>query len=371
MASDSSDKSSIWDDIVDLFSPDKPNVDPDLATELDDARAKRIENIPTIWLLGKTGAGKSSFVKSLTQFLDVQIGNGFKPCTQTTDEYLYPADEPIIRILDTRGLGEAGYNHSEDLNDIALRADMVIVLAKVDEPDQSDILEALKSLKSSDIHSDLLVLHTAAKSIDSKDTDRLIALNKESFDRTWKKNITHIEVDFSEEEYGLDLVLEALSDLLPVVKLKLDLNQVSSEESNNFGHLQTMVYSYSGTAAIAAAVPTAGPTLAMITQGKMMADIAEHMEMEWDRNSLLTFLGALGTSFVVQQLAIYGVRTLISVIPWVGSAVNATLTFGTTYAFGRATAYYLYKEKSGEQVSTEELRSIYMSAFERGKQVET
>ena len=43
--------------------------------------------LPVVWLLGKTGAGKSSLVRALTEQSDAEIGNGFQPCTRTARRY--------------------------------------------------------------------------------------------------------------------------------------------------------------------------------------------------------------------------------------------------------------------------------------------
>ncbi|MGI9441201.1 MAG: hypothetical protein ACR2N1_01975, partial [Rubripirellula sp.] len=40
-------------------------------------------HLPTLWLLGKTGAGKSTLVQSITGNSQAEIGKGFRPCTRT------------------------------------------------------------------------------------------------------------------------------------------------------------------------------------------------------------------------------------------------------------------------------------------------
>ena len=67
--------------------------------------------VPVLWLFGKTGSGKSSIVRYLTGATQAEIGNGFRPQTTNSSQYDFPESEhPIIRFLDTRGLGEAGYD---------------------------------------------------------------------------------------------------------------------------------------------------------------------------------------------------------------------------------------------------------------------
>src|ERR1700683_2959134 len=72
--------------------------------------------IPCLWLLGKTGSGKTSIVRFLTGAADAEIGRGFRPQTQYSRLFNFPDDDvPILKFLDTRGLGEAGYDPAEDL----------------------------------------------------------------------------------------------------------------------------------------------------------------------------------------------------------------------------------------------------------------
>ncbi|OQX04763.1 MAG: kinase, partial [Thiothrix lacustris] len=68
---------------------------------------RQARTLPTLWLLGKTGAGKSSLIHALTGDTKIAIGNGFQPCTQTAQAYDYPSTTPLLRFLDTRGLAEA------------------------------------------------------------------------------------------------------------------------------------------------------------------------------------------------------------------------------------------------------------------------
>lgn len=48
----------------------------------------------------------------------MEVGNGFAPCTMTAMSYAFPQDTPVMRFLDTRGLGEADYDPDEDLKEI-------------------------------------------------------------------------------------------------------------------------------------------------------------------------------------------------------------------------------------------------------------
>jgi len=67
-----------------------------------DERKHQVEPaVPVIWLLGKTGAGKTSLVRALTG--EGEVGNGFAPGTRGAATHDFPATAPAVRFLDTRG----------------------------------------------------------------------------------------------------------------------------------------------------------------------------------------------------------------------------------------------------------------------------
>jgi hypothetical protein len=91
----------------------------DAAADADAPGAEEVRSrataAPIIWLLGKTGAGKTSIVAAITGESRAKIGNGFSRCTSQSQIYDWPADAPILRFLDTRGLEEVAYDPAEDI----------------------------------------------------------------------------------------------------------------------------------------------------------------------------------------------------------------------------------------------------------------
>src|ERR1700692_4590110 len=81
----------------------------------EDARKRAQSIAPVVWLLGKTGAGKTAIVAALTGDPRAEGGGGFEPCTQTAAFYDAPPEVPLLRFLDTRGLGEADYDPARDI----------------------------------------------------------------------------------------------------------------------------------------------------------------------------------------------------------------------------------------------------------------
>ncbi|HNM00679.1 MAG TPA: GTPase domain-containing protein, partial [Nitrosomonas sp.] len=72
--------------------------------------------LPVFWLIGKTQSGKTSIIHALTGSEAAEIGNGLQPCTRFSSFYDFPAQMPVVRFLDTRGLGEIDYDPSEDIH---------------------------------------------------------------------------------------------------------------------------------------------------------------------------------------------------------------------------------------------------------------
>src|SRR5256885_16942085 len=106
-----------------------------LSPQLDEAmlkstleRVRRGAPPPVIWLFGKVQSGKTSIIRALTGAERVQIGSGFAPCTRWAARYDFPqADFPLAVFLDTRGLGEAGYDPREDCAAFQVEAHMLLV----------------------------------------------------------------------------------------------------------------------------------------------------------------------------------------------------------------------------------------------------
>ena len=77
------------------------------AADTESARKCAQGSALVVWLLGKTGAGKTAIIAALTGDPRAEVGQGFEPCTRTAAFYDVPREAPLLRFLDTRGLGEA------------------------------------------------------------------------------------------------------------------------------------------------------------------------------------------------------------------------------------------------------------------------
>src|SRR5215470_6938316 len=102
---------------------------------------------PVIWLFGKVQSGKTSIIRALTGAERAHIGSGFTPCTRWAERYDFPnADVPLAVFLDTRGLGEAGYDPQEDFAAFQGEAQMLLVVVKAMDMALEHLLGALKTI---------------------------------------------------------------------------------------------------------------------------------------------------------------------------------------------------------------------------------
>ena len=68
---------------------------------------------------------------SLTGSSRAAIGNGFQPCTRTSQLYSFPETEDcLLKFLDTRGLGEVNYDPAEDIKVLENQAHLLIVVMR-------------------------------------------------------------------------------------------------------------------------------------------------------------------------------------------------------------------------------------------------
>ena len=361
-----------------------PAVNPDLAPAFDEWQ----KHIPTLWLLGKTGAGKSTIIQTLTGNSLVEIGNGFQPCTRTAHQYLYPVESPLVCFLDTRGLGEADYDPSEDIAMCSGKSHALMVVMKAEEPEQSGLLNALKQIKRSGVIKHLLVIHTAVNSIvDTQERQQAIDYNHQRVMEIWgikptqwqsqTATIYHpIVVDLipdDEQFIGLDDLHRALTDALPMLSLLSNQQAHTNREEQNFYQLRQEVLWYAGAAGASDAIPAVGLFSVPAIQGKMLHSLANQYGVSWNKKDYAEFVGMLGSGFLLQYLSKLGLNQLVKFIPaygqTVGSATAAAMSFSSTYAIGRAACMYLYHRSKGEPISKDQIKLAYQQAFTTVKNI--
>ena len=331
--------------------------------------------LPTLWLLGKTGAGKSSLVRVVTADTEVEIGAGYKPCTQSSHSYDFPPDKPLFRFLDTRGLAEADYDAQADIAVLQATSNAVVLVMKLDDPEQSSVLGALRQIKKNKGLRQILLVHTGLNLLpDADDWQRCQQFNQAQVEQLWGQAIPAVAVDLvsaDAERNGQVDLLAALGALLPILALAQEREQQQDLEQDSFLQLKNELLWYAGIAGTSDTLPGVGLVSVPLLQAKMLHSLAQHYGVHWGRREMSEFFGTLGTGFGIQYAAKLGIRQLVKLLPVYGQTAGAAsagvMSFSTTYAIGRVACHYLFHKCRGEPLSRDALQSLYQEAFSSAK----
>ena len=129
---------------------------------------------PHIFLIGRTGVGKSSLINALCGSYVAPVSDT-KSCTKNAQVYqCMDGDRTLMEILDTRGIAE-----SESLNTVISAEDMLINQVNEFSPDVAIFM--LNCTHRDDVNSDVLFLKKLAKSYAEINSMRLpivVVINK-------------------------------------------------------------------------------------------------------------------------------------------------------------------------------------------------
>ena len=359
----------------------------EVSSETGDERRQEVESatekvVPMIWLLGKTAAGKSSIVKCVTGASEIAIGNGYRPCTRTADIFVYPPGQPLLKFLDTRGLGETGYDPAEDIRECMEHSHVVVAVAKLDDPNQQELCDVLKTVSRKARGTEILLVLTGKGCVpEDGERSRARAQVREMVGEAVGRDVPWIELELAgpttagrESREDRDKLVDALSDLLKVPAFVLSRRERSSAEGNEFSNHRNTVLWYAASAGASDTLPVVGAGSVIAAQSAMLVALGRRYEVEWTLPLLLQLKACLGTALLLRYGVNLGLRQFGKLIPVYGQTVGAlaagTISFTATYALGRAAAYFLFQVREGREVSPEELRDLYKQAFQSGKNTE-
>ncbi|MCK9563766.1 MAG: GTP-binding DUF697 domain-containing protein [Bacteroidales bacterium] len=357
------------------------------------------DSAPVIWLLGKTGAGKTSVIAALTGDGHDRIGNGYQPCTRTSQLYDFPAGTPLIRFLDTRGLDEAGYDPTEDLAWHQSQAHLIMVVMRLDDPAQDNVIKALAAARKAQPRWPVVVLHTALHDLYPANGDHPASYpfsggdddmanpaipaplrNALTYQRKLFRGIkgappVFVAVDFTREaegfipaDYGREALIDALLATAPealrlLVQLKLR-QQGQTSSSDLAPQLNTRILYWAAAASAVGAAPVVGLATVPATQLAMLAQLGKAYGITWDRKHLAALLGMLGVAIVTTQGSLLALRQLAKLGAWL-IPVAAAQDYAATYALGRAACVYLEAGRNNSKADAEQVKAVFLSSLKQ------
>lgn len=387
-----------WRRLRDVLS--SPHVDDrELDAALAAARAR--VPLPVIWLIGKTQSGKTSIIRALTGSKHAEIGTGFQPCTPTARLYDFPSIAPVVRFLDTRGLGEVAYDPDADIAFCESQAHLLLAVMKAGDQDQDAVFDVVRAVRRRHPKWPLVIAQTALHERYPPGTDHVlpypfdqelwpISIHQDlarslAFQRTragelpgtapvrWVPvDLTLPEDGFDPPDYGLEALWGAIEEV-SVLRLQWLLGQDADVRDVFTRAAHPHILGYALAAAGVGALPLVDLAGVPAIQAKLLQSLAEIHGQTWDRQSVLELLGLLGAGVGVVYGARYLGRTLIKLVPVLGQTVGAlwgaTTSGATTYALGKAATYYFQQHSRGLDVDEEVLRQVFAKQLARGSDI--
>ncbi|CAE6491306.1 conserved membrane hypothetical protein [Nitrosomonas nitrosa] len=374
-----------------------PKVD-EAALEASLREARKKMPLPVLWLLGKTQAGKTSIIRALTGNETAEIGNGFQPCTRHSRFYDCPTEAPVVRFLDTRGLGEIAYDPSDDIHYCESQAHLLLAVMKVADMQQAPVFEVLKTIRQRHPEWPLLMVQTSLHELYAHESQhivpwpygedplppsipdelrRALLAQRAAFGKlpgsapiSWVAvDLTLAEDGFEPVNYGLEALWQAIELLLP---LGLQ-HQLTGEQEVRDLYAQTAhqhIVGYSMTAAGLGALPVVDLVAVSTVQAKLLHGLAALYGQRWDKRAITEFLALVGAGIASGYVMRMVGRAVTKIIPFFGQTVGAvwgaSASGASTYALGKAAVYFFTRRKDGLNVDPDTLRRIYAEALESG-----
>jgi uncharacterized protein (DUF697 family)/predicted GTPase len=338
---------------------------------------------PVIWLIGKVQSGKSSIVRTITKSDEVALGSGFKACTRTARIFDFPEEAPVLRFLDTRGLGEADYDPAEDLAFCAERAHLLLAVVRAMDPQQTPVLDALRTVRQARPDWPLIVAqtslhegyapgqnHPAEYPFDTSDLNaaatalpadlvRSLAHQRALFAALPGSGpIAFVAIDFTKDgdgytpiDFGLDALAETIVRVAPAAMVAALEAMPGLTRDPRQQQADPLIMGHAAAAAGGDLVPVAGMVAVSAIQARLLQRLALIYGIDWDRRTFSEFAAALGSGVAVRLVAGLGIRQLVKLIPVYGQtaglAASAATSFAVTYALGKAAVYFLSKRRIG------------------------
>jgi uncharacterized protein (DUF697 family) len=377
--------------------------DADSRSEIESVRARAQIAAPVVWLLGKTGAGKTAIISALTGDTRAEIGEGFAPCTRTAEFYDVPAEAPLLRFLDTRGLGEADYDPAADIAWCEGRAHLLLVAMQVADPAQDSVVRVLRLVRRRHPEWPVVAVQTGLHRLyragtrhpasypftGGRDDEHDASISQPlrqalSYQRGLLAGLSghpplFVPIDFTlpedgypPHEFGLEALWHALEVAGPRAFEALHRARTDAENDQIRARARPLIYGHGAASAGAGAVPIpfvgvgglAGSLALMLTA------LAGRYGVTWTRGTFAQFSGTIGGGALAWWGIRYGFRELLKLIPVIGTAMagalNAATAFAITVAVGEAACVWLGYRRRGLNAPGHEVRRAFAEGLAAG-----
>lgn len=340
---------------------------------------------PVFWLFGKTQSGKTSIIKYLTGADAAEIGEGFRPCTRFSRQYEFPTPEtPLLTFLDTRGMDEPGYEPSEDLATFSHQAHVMIVVAKVLDHAQENVLRHLRQIRKAQPTRPVVLVLTCLHEAYPQEqhpvpypfgndgaagaVPEALARSLEEQRRRFGELVDHVvpvdltrpEEGFAQPDYGGEALKGVLLDVLPTAyrQTLLTLDEAKREfQDYHARRALPHIVGYATLGATAGAIPVPWLDLLILPaiQSQMIYHVARLYGQPLSATRFIELASTLGLGMLLRQAT----RELVKFIPYVGSVAAGVLAGASTFALGKAACYYFSAIHQGHVPKPEDLRRYY------------
>lgn len=347
-------------------------------------------------LIGKPQAGKSSIVRGLTGVSAEIIGQGFRPHTQHTSRYAYPAEDlPLLIFTDTVGLGDVEQDTQliiqELSGDLALEsrgARVLILTVKLNDFAHDSLCLVTQTLRQKYPDIPCLLVVTCTHEVypptvdnhpdyppDLEAVNRAFAAIKEGFTGLYDRAIL---IDFTLEEdgyhpvfYGIEALRDTLAELLPEAEARtiyqlLD-RGIGDEISNLYRDVsRRYLLAFSIMAATIAAVPLPLATMPVLTtlQVSMVTVLGQLYGQTLTPSQAGGIVSAIAGGFLAQMVG----RELIKFIPGFGSVIAASWAAAYTWSLGEGACVYFGDLMGGKKPDPAKIQAVMQTAFSEAKE---
>ncbi|MFL1463171.1 GTPase family protein [Roseococcus sp. DSY-14] len=342
---------------------------------------------PVIWLLGKTGAGKTAIIAALTGDSRAEIGRGYAPCTRSARLYDVPEDAPLLRFLDTRGLGEARYDPAEDIAFAESQSHLVLAVMQAADPDQAALLSVLREVRRRHPEWPVLAAQTGLHRLYPPGAAHAEPWDEAAAPEALRRALAaqraafagladgFVPLDFTQGThqpalYRLEALRAAIAQHGGEVAARLRGLGTDEGQDRLRARARRTVNGYAalagGTGAVPIPIAGIGGLVAM--QGLMLRSLAARFGVEWTRRDFAEFAGMVGAGALGGFALRYGATELLKLVPFGGTlaagAVNAAAAAALTKAMGEAAIAFLAHRRLGAAVPAGTVRAAFAEALQ-------